>query len=196
MADYRSIVHTFESWGLTDVFLPFILVFTIVFFVLQKTKIFGEDRDKQPRKNANVVVALVMGLSVIIPHVTGRYPPSRDPVMIINSVLPNISLVVVAIIMLLLIVGVFGKELDISKTNLGGWIVIAAIAIVLFVFGSAADWWHIPNWLGFIRDSATQMAVVTILIFAIVIWFITKDDTKEKAGDDESFMDMFKKALK
>lgn len=195
MANFETFVLWLEGWGLTDVLLPFILIFTIVFAVLQKSKILGKDKEDNPRKNFNVIISLVMALGVIIPHVTGGYPGNRDPVTIINTALPNISVIVVAIIMLLLLVGVFGKELDIAKSGLGGIVVIASIAIVLFVFGSAADWWHLPGWLGFIRNSETQFAIITILIFAIIIWFITKDDSK-KDPDKDSFIDMFKKALK
>jgi len=72
------------------------LVFTIVFATLQKTKILGEDENKKPRKNFNAVIALVMGLAVVIPHVIGSYPPDGDVVNIINNALPNVSVVLVA----------------------------------------------------------------------------------------------------
>jgi preprotein translocase subunit YajC len=176
----QDIVYNLESWGLTDVLLPFLLVFVIVFAVLQKSQVLGKDR-----KNFNVVVALVMALGVIIPHVTGRYPPGKDVVEIINVALPNISIVLVAVIMLLIILGVFASELTFAGTTLSEWGGVFAIFVVVYVFGSAAEWWSLPAWANFLRDPETQTLLIVILVFAIIIWFITKEDDKDKKGIGE-----------
>ena len=65
----QSMIVRLDALGLTDVILPFMLIFVIIFAILQKTKILGESR-----KNLNVVIAIVVGLLVIIPHATGRFP--------------------------------------------------------------------------------------------------------------------------
>ncbi len=165
--------------GVADVILPFILIFTIVFAVLQKTKILGVDEFNQnkPRKNFNAVIALVMGLAVIIPHIIGAYPSREsDIVNIINIALPNISVILVAVIMLLLVIGVFGGGVDIAGSSLASWAVMFSIVATVFVFGSAARWWELPMYMNFMMDSDTQALIVVILVFAILIWFITKED--------------------
>lgn len=180
--------------GILDVLLPFILVFTIVFAVMQKTKILGEENGK-PRKNFNAVIALVMGMAVVIPHVIGSYPsPESDVVLIINNALPNVSAVMVAVIMLLLIMGVFGGEVNIAGSSLAGWAVLFAIISTVIIFGNAANWFNLPSWLGFLEDSETQALVIVILIFALIIWFITKED-KPKDSKEPSFMESIGKAL-
>lgn len=167
---FGNFIATLDAWGVTDVLLPFVLVFVIVYAVLHKTKILGEDK-----KNFNVIVALVMGLSVVIPHIVGRYPFNFDPVNIINSALPQVSIILVAVIMLLLIIGVFGSEIEIANTPLSGWIVIIAIIAVLFIFGSALGWFPMPIWLGFLLDPQLQALIIMILVFGVIIWFITKE---------------------
>jgi hypothetical protein len=162
--------------GVLDVILPFILVFTIVFATLQKTKILGEDENKKPRKNFNAVIALVMGLAVVIPHVIGSYPPDGDVVNIINNALPNVSVVLVAVIMLLLIIGVFGSKVDVAGSSLAGWAVVFAVIATLVIFANAANWFILPGWLDFLNDTETQSLIVVILVFAIIIWFVTKED--------------------
>src|SRR3989344_8866636 len=97
----EGFVRTLENWGLTDVMLPFLLIFVIVYAILQKTKILGEGR-----KNLNVIIAVVVGLLVVIPHVTGRFPADSDPVLIINDALPQVSIVLVAVVFLLILIGV------------------------------------------------------------------------------------------
>jgi len=167
-----------QEIGVMDVILPFILVFTIVFAVLQKTKILGEDPEThKPRKNFNSVIALVMALGVIIPHITGSYPANADIVNIVNQALPNISVVLIAVIMMLLMIGVFGGDVDIAKSkNLATFAIIFAILGTVYIFGSAANWWELPTWMSFLNNSDTQALVIIILVFGALIAFITNED--------------------
>ena len=161
-------VAQLEQLGLFDVVLPFVLIFTLVFAVLQKSKILGSDSRKY-----NIVVALVMGLAVVFPHVLGYYPPDRDIVNIINQSLPNVSVVLVAIVMALLIIGMLGRRFQLAGGSLSGWIAFAAFGMIVYIFGNAARWWDSPAWLYFLNDSETVTLIIAILIFAILIWFIT-----------------------
>ncbi len=108
MALFENIGYYLQAYGILDFLLPFILVFTIVYAVMQKTKILGD------KKNFNVIIALVLGLLFVVPHITGAYPIGYDPVQVMNETLPSISLVAVAAIMLLLLMGIFGT--DFSKS--------------------------------------------------------------------------------
>ncbi|MFH1916087.1 MAG: hypothetical protein ABIJ21_02380 [Nanoarchaeota archaeon] len=193
MSTFENFMVYLDQIGVADVLLPFILIFTIIFAILQKTKIFGETKDGKAHRNFDTVVALVMGLAVVIPHVMGRYPPGADIVEIMNNALPNISLIIVAILMLLLIIGIFGHDINLAGSPIGGWFVILAILIVGFIFGRAAGWFQGPGWLGFLDDPETQTLVVIILVFGIIVWFVTKDDTpKDK---EQGLADNFRKLL-
>lgn len=185
--DFRSMMLSLESIGVLDVLMPFILVFTLVFAILQKTKILGTmDDGKTPRKNYNVMIALVMALAVIIPHVTGRYIYGISVVDTINTALPNVALLIVGLIMALLVTGVFGKPIDTSKSYLGGGFIILSMLTVGFIFAVAAGWigrGYIPRWLYFLYDPNFQVLIVTIIVFAVLINFITKED-KPKTDKD------------
>ena len=180
MGVFQEGLISLEQAGILDVVVPFILVFVIVYAVLQKTKILGEDKDGKPRKNFNGVIALVMGLAVVIPHVIGSYPsPDSDVVNIINQALPNVSAVLVAVIMLLLIIGVFGGHVNIAGSSLSGWAVMFAIIATVVIFGAAANWFNLPYWLFFLEDTETQSLIIVILVFALIIWFITKEENSQ-----------------
>jgi len=195
--DFRYLMYTLETMGIVDVIMPFILIFTIIFAVLQRTKILGKDEEGKPRKNFNVIISLVMALAVVIPHVTGRYPYGLSVVDIINEALPNVALVAVIIVMILLIIGVFGKELDIGGSSFGGIFVILAFLVILFIFGTSAGWFDttLPSWLYFLYDPQLQALVVTLLVFGIVIWLITKED-KPKTGKDTNLLKEINKMIK
>ncbi len=165
-----------ESWGLTDVLLPFLLIFTIVFAILQKTKILGDGK-----KNFNVVIALVLALSVVIPHVTGSYPGGTDVVEMLNKALPNVSIVAVAFVMLLILIGLFGAESRWLGASLSGWIAIASFIIIIYIFGGAAGWWGRKGswgWFNNFFGSDSVAIIIMVLIFGVIIWYITKPDTK------------------
>lgn len=160
-----SLILTLESWGIADVLLPFLLIFTIVFAVLQKTKILGD------RKNFNVIIALIVGLSVVIPHVVGGYPPEADVVELINIIIPQISLVAVALLMLLLLVGIF-QPAWVTKSISGVLAGISIIAVII-IFGGALGWWE-SGWIYYFGED-TMSVIVAILVFGIIIWFITRE---------------------
>jgi uncharacterized membrane protein YozB (DUF420 family) len=177
-----------------DIFLPFILIFVIVFAVLQRTHILGKGADK---KKFNVVLALVMGLSVVIPHALGRYPPESDPVLLINNVLPNISLIMLAVIAFMLIIGVFGHSIKLGeKGTLSGLVMIIAAFAVLCTFGVAANWFgQLPWWLSFLEDPSTQTLFIVILVTGIILAIITKGGGDDKGPEDSNFAKLFKGSL-
>jgi hypothetical protein len=192
MSNYYQLgnfMQTLDSWGLTDVMLPFLLIFTIVFAILQKTKILGEEK-----KNFNAVVALVLALTFIIPHVTGRYPSNYDPVNIINGFLPGVSLLIVAIVMLFVLIGLWGGDAKWVGGSPSAMIAILAAIAIVWIFGASAGWWTGWNWFtNFFGEDAVALIII-ILVFGIIIWFITKSD-KKPAGQTflEKVGDMFKK---
>jgi amino acid transporter len=170
--DVSSFTFLFERYGIMEFLLPFILIFTIVFAILQKSQILGTDK-----KNFNVVVALVLGLLFVIPHFTGDYPLGYDPVQVINDSLPSISLVAVAAIMLLLLMGIFGARFAATFSPI---IAVAAIAFVVYIFGASLHFWDDPSTtFSWWTDQTTELLIV-ILIFGLVIWFITKEPGEGK----------------
>jgi len=181
-------IRSLEFLGLMDVLLPFLLIFTIVFAVLQKSEIFGTDK-----KNFNVMIALIMGLAVVIPHVTGMYPGNWDVVDIINKSLPNVSLLMVAIIMVILLLGIFGAGTSWKGSSITGVIALIAFIAVIYIFGAAAELWGINNRIGFLSDPDVQALVVVILVFGILVWFITKEEKTQGRGMFESLGDLFSK---
>ena len=175
------LIQILESWGIADVLLPFLLIFTIMFAVLQKTRILGD------RKNFNVIIALIIGLSVVIPHVVGGYPPEADVVDLINVILPQISLVAIAFLMLLLLVGIF-QPAWVSKSIAGVFALVSVVAVIV-IFGGALEWWE-SGWIYYFGEETISL-IVAILVFGIIIWFITR----EPGAPSEKLGRTFKNAL-
>lgn len=172
--------RTLESWGLVDVLLPFLLIFTIIFAVLEKTKILGEEK-----RNMNSAIALIFSLIVVIPHITGNLPAGYDPVLIINSALPSVSLVIVAVIALMIMIGVFAHEKIHFGLSMPGWVAFFSVITLIIIFGSAAGWWvsGFDTWLERIFGPDALAVFVMIVVFGVIIAFITGGEgEREKLG--------------
>ena len=174
MALFENIGFYLQAYGVLDFLLPFILVFTIVYAVMQKTKILGD------KKNFNVIIALVLGLLFVVPHITGAYPIGYDPVQVMNEALPSISLVAVAAIMLLLLMGIFGTKFAAAAAPV---VALAAIGFVLYIFGAALNFWTGPYDAFTWWSTETTELLIIILVFGLVVWFIVREPSKGQGAD-------------
>jgi len=177
-------VEFFKDIGLFDVILPFLLVFSIVYAILDKTRILGTEKvdDKDyPKRSLNSMVAFVIGLLVVA---------AKEVVSTINEALPNVVLLLIVSISFLLLISVFLKteELDFS-TKHSTWYAIFLILIfigIIIIFlnsvhiNTGEDSWldEVFSWFegtgGGGNMSAVGGSILFVIIAAAVIYFITK----------------------
>ncbi|MFH1501165.1 MAG: hypothetical protein ABIE22_04445 [archaeon] len=145
----------------TEVVLPFLLVFTIVFAVLQKTKLFGENQ-----KRINALVALAVGIILV----AFSYPTG-----IIVKLMPFLAVVLVILFVFMLLFGfVSGGDQGFTmpkglKITFGILIGIAlVIAVLVFTECSGGTCW---DWLlnYVFEDVETNMVASGLFIVAIVV---------------------------
>jgi|TARA_B100001964_G_scaffold180511_1_gene199450 hypothetical protein len=178
--ELEEFARVLERWGMVDVMLPFLLIFTLIFAVLEKTKILGEEK-----RNLNSALALIFSLIVVIPHVTGNLPANFDPVLIINSALPAVSLVVVAIISLMIMIGVFAHERLYLGATMPGWIAFFSVLILIIIFGSASGWWYdgFDTFLDRTFGSDALAIFIMLVVFGTIIAFVTGGEgERDKIG--------------
>jgi len=171
-ATFQDVMVQLESFGLMDVLIPFLLIFTVVFAALRQTKILGDE------KKFHVIIALAMAFAVVVPHVLGKYPAGKDIVVIINQALPNVSVVLIAILMVLIILGIFGANINLAGSPVGGWMIVVAVVVVGIIFGNAAGWFQLPGWLNFMAEPTTRAFIIILLIFGVIIAFITSEQSE------------------
>jgi hypothetical protein len=176
---FGSLAESLDRIGFVDVVLPFLLIFTLIFAILEKTKILGEGK-----RNMNMGISLIFALLVVVPHVTGNFPAGYDPVAIINAALPSVSLVVVAIIALMILIGVFAHDRLLLGLTAPGWVGLFSIIALVFIFGSAAGWWQggFLNWIEGVFGSDIVAIAIMLLVFGIIIAFVTGGGEHDKVG--------------
>ncbi|PIN74515.1 hypothetical protein COV18_06455 [Candidatus Woesearchaeota archaeon CG10_big_fil_rev_8_21_14_0_10_37_12] len=114
-------MNTFEALaqlGLVDVILPFILVFTITYAVLQNTRVFGVENGK-PKHKINAMIAFIIGFLIVI---------ATNLLGIINMIVMYFVLFLITGVLISVILGVSGLQTE----NIGRNKSVGALMFVLF----------------------------------------------------------------
>lgn len=154
--------------------LPFLLVFTIVFAILQKSEILGKGK-----KQIDAIVSLVVGLLVIsFGQATG----------IIVQLIPFLAVSLVIILVLLILMGFFsmGEPLKLHNNFKYAMWAAAIIAVIIAVLYITDGWLYI---LGFLSvNSSSNGIVVNIIFIAIIIgaiFFVMRDKGGKPSSSDK-----------
>jgi len=175
---FREIIIFFEQLGVFDVVLPFLLVFTIVFALLERTKVFGVEEiegKKYTKKNLNSIAAFVIAFLVVA---------SSSLVEIITKVSSNFVVLLFLVVLFLLLVGSFFMEKQEGVFLEGGWkttfMVIVFIGLA-FIFLDGLGW--LDDAFGFMSGSSRGEVVGSIMMLILVVFFVvfvTQDRKVEK----------------
>ncbi|PIO06962.1 hypothetical protein COT47_02045 [Candidatus Woesearchaeota archaeon CG08_land_8_20_14_0_20_43_7] len=188
---FRDVIDFFVRLGVYDVILPFLLVFTIVFAIFEKTKVLGTDKDADgkniTKKNLNAMVAFCIAFFVIL---------SKQLVGIINEAMANIVLLLLVSISFLLLIGSFYKEGEEPVYLEGPWKIAFMFAmligvVVIFLHAIKTDG---KPWLNYIFDTLVNNwntewvagIVFVIVIIGFMAWVVggsnksSKDKKKDK----------------
>jgi len=159
--------------GLVQI-LIFALIFAVVFGILQNVKIFGDDGTETKKYNA--IIAMVFGLLAILPNLIS--PNSKyDIVPIVERALPQTMLVLVALLGVLILLGLFGWNMD-DFSSTYSWlkpiVAIVLIVIVFWIFVAASPiGWRLPYWL----DRDIMAVVIALAVFGVIVGYIMSDTT-------------------
>jgi hypothetical protein len=169
MVDLESVFAIIQSYDVVDVFLPFLLIFSLVFFIVSMTRLF--------KTAGAVVVGAVMGLAVVIPHVLGKYPPCGDIVDILNLAIPRVGIMMLIIVSFLILVVIIGLKIDFFKRFLG-WFLMAVIVFIVYTFFSSGG----EGCFGegeFVLIPYLEYIIPIVLLIVIILLL-----TREKGGSD------------
>ncbi len=176
----RGFFQNLYSFGFVDFVLPALLIFAVLFGILQKVKLFqtkGKDGKDVSDKKINGLLSLVIALAVVLPHSLGKYPANIDPVIIISKLLPGAAMMFAGILSLVLILGlVITDAKNISPMQSLIAVVAAIVLVLMFIINVFPDF--IPGW-DFLRNPATQAAIVVVATIVIVVYFVMKPEGGE-----------------
>ena len=161
-------VEFLTAFGFFDVVLPFLLVFTVTFGVLEKSNLFGKDK-----KNLNAMLAFTVGFLVVA---------ATQITQAIQLSIPKVAFMLIILISLLILVGsMMGKQKDEGLdffekfANLKNRLVVIIIVVVVAVFFSSVGW--LQPILDFFRvniASPTLSGIIFLAVIGGIIYYIIK----------------------
>ena len=166
----------FTSWIFSDYILPFVLVFTLIFAILEKTKLLGDGK-----RQVNAIIGLVVGLILI------TFPFANN---IIVQLMPFLAVSAVVLLIFMLLYGfVWGKGKDSKgdvlhkgvKIALGIILGLGVVTMVLF----ATEWWNPVYDFLFNRAGAGQIWINVFMVVVVAVAIIVVLTTKDKDSKDE-----------
>jgi hypothetical membrane protein len=183
-----NVIGFLQKIGIYDVVLPFLLTFTIVFAILEKTKILGSEEiegKKYTKKNLNAMVAFVIGFLVIA---------SGKLVEAITTVSANIIILLLLSVFFLMLVGTFFKSDEDVYLEKGFWrylfMIIMFVGIVaIFLSAIKTDagisWLDVMlNWISMFWTSTAVASIILIIGIIVFVWLMVSPPKwgKEKEG--------------
>ena len=153
-----TIFQQLEGLGFFDYLLPFVLIFAIIFAILEKVKLFGEDKS-----NIHLIISIVIGMlfttqMTIVQRMT-------------EVLLPKISFFIVLVFLFLILIGLLGADVS---AGLKGTPFFAAVLVCLF-----ALWWalgddfglSLPVWM---QNTEWWGYLLTIGVLIGMVFFVKK----------------------
>lgn len=161
-----SITNLLNSWSQMGVFsyvLPFLLVFALIFAILEKSAILGDN------KGVIVIISLAAGLLSLV---GGKVPA------FFQLIFPNLGIALAILLAVMILLGLFMTwDAGIGKTVkwiIAGSAIVAIVFLVYYSFvgyGGNYDFWGIYG-----------NAIITILIIVAIILIVVFGAKKSKTG--------------
>ena len=173
---FRGVIGFLDRLGVYDIILPFLLIFTIVFAILEKTKIFGVEKIKDqeiPKKNINSIVAFVVAFLVIA---------STQLVAIISEVMANVTLLLILAVCFMILVGSFygDKQFSLEDTKWIKFFMFFMFIGLVVIFLNALNWLQYVFALFIYWDAEWASGIIFLIVIVGFITYITKDPAKMK----------------
>jgi hypothetical protein len=194
MTVFGDSINFLVKLGVYDIILPFLLVFVLVFALLEKTKVLGIDivkgkdgeKGEFTKKSLNAMVAFITGFFVVA---------STQLVAVINKTLSQIFLLLLLVVCFLLVWGSFHQQskegffLD-PKNKYHRFYYNALMAVVMIaiamIFLNALGW--LNKIYDFLKDNWNTDYVAAVIFILLIIGFmawITNDPKREEEDKKE-----------
>jgi len=170
--DLYNLLNYLQSTGFVEFFLPFILLFSLMYMALSLIEFGPSDKKEHLPNNLRTIIAAAFAILMLTPHVT--MPGSRfDIVPMMVFFLSDVALLIVGILSVLLLMGLAGKDVT---EEYGTYFTIAAIVFVIYLFLTYLE--MIPPLSSISQD--TISAAISLIIFVLIVKFVTGGEPDKK----------------
>ncbi len=161
MVNIESIFMQWDNLGLFSHILPFLLIFAVVYGIIFRMNLFGE------QKGVQVIIALVIGLLSI------RYRLLGDVLEIVS---PRLGVGLVVILALLILIGMFVPQ---DAEGIMGWILMGVGLVIFIVILSQTAVFFDTGFGGYLGDEIIAYVVLAVLLIGIIVAVVVSGAEKE-----------------
>ena len=161
-----SVGSILNQWASMDVFsyvIPFLLIFAVVFAIIQKTNILGDNK----------------GVSIIIAGSVGLLSLQFDFVStFFADIFPRFGVAIAVLVALVILIGFF-YEGDIGEMKWVGWVLgigVVVWAIISWDFIGAGG----NNWAWWVEENFWYLVLLALVIVSVVVVVKGKPGDKKK----------------
>ena len=158
------------SMGIFSYVLPLILIFAVVFAILEKTRLLGTGK-----KQLDAIVALVIAiLAIQLPFVGDFF----------SRIFPNFGVGIAIFVVLMILTGLFYSDSDAKQKTVFMVIgIVLAVAIILWTFAGWQMWLSSAALSKFLIENFwTFVVIVMIVLIILAVWHFGK----KKPGEIEA----------
>lgn len=123
---FRSVFQVLDKLGVFDIFLPFLLIFAIIFGILERTEVFGKER-----RDINAVVALCIAFIAIAAAWVA------NAIRVFSEFTGVASIVIVCFLMLNTLIA--GEQAQLPKWLKYG-AMVGVVVLILYVIGELSGY--------------------------------------------------------
>lgn len=158
-----NILTQLEQVGFFSIALPFLLIFALIFGVLARIKIFGD----QQNKTINGIIALVVSLMAIQFGFVSAF---------FSDIFPRLGVWLSVILIFLIIIGLLNPS---GKWMTGLMVILGLIIVMVILSQTFGDLWFYPNiWID--TQNMTEIIVIGLIIGGIIwVWATMKPAATE-----------------
>jgi hypothetical protein len=192
MSTFGDSINFLVKLGVYDIILPFLLVFVLVFALLEKTKVLGIETQKDSKgekveytkKSLNAMVAFVTGFFVVA---------STQLVSVINKSLSQVFLLLLLVVCFLMVWGSFHQQtkegffLDGKKHKFYYNAMMAIVFIsIIAIFLNALGWLQLAydflkgNW----NTDYVAAVIFIVIIVGFMVWIMGEPTPAEESKKD------------
>lgn len=166
MVDIATILNQWEAYGVFDYLLPFLLIFALVYGILDKIKVTGENR------GVHAVIAVVVGLLALRMQILQDF---------FRTVFPRLGVGLAVLLVIVILAGLFmGENKKQWYWGFGAVGVVIAIIIITQSFSDINGLGGGGTW-----DNYAGLIIGAVLVLALVILVAVSGGSKseEKAKE-------------
>jgi hypothetical protein len=163
-------VVTFLQYDIISKFLlPFLLVFFILFAILEKTKLLGD------KKQIHALIAFVIGLIFV---------GAIYPVLVVSNLILFLTVTIVAVFVVLLIWGfIFGDKEGFKPAGWMKWVllIVASLAFVVGLIWATGLWDKVQSFLTAGIGGTIFTNIIFLIVIAIALALVIKGFGEKKS---------------